>query len=96
MEVLGQLERGLLIAELGVERDELRAEAGFPLAQRGHPSPKVLQDEQPLLVRFDQSVCGREHAGKLNVQPRFLCRRRVLRSDLRNAALQFSTNQLRL
>jgi hypothetical protein len=63
IERVGEFEVGLGVVKLCVERVELGAERGVPLAQAGHPGAQLLKREQLFLVGLDQAGDGGLGAG---------------------------------
>src|SRR5512132_2050282 len=53
VKVVGEFEVQLTVGELGVERLDLAAQAGFAGAQVGHPARQLIDGEQLLLERLD-------------------------------------------
>src|SRR5512132_1603921 len=53
VKVVGEFEVQLTVGELGVERLDLAAQAGFAGAQVGHPATQLIDGEQLLLERLD-------------------------------------------
>ncbi|WP_405826880.1 hypothetical protein OG241_00560 [Streptomyces sp. NBC_01390] len=54
-EVVGKLEVGITVGELGVQRVELAAQVALPGPQAGHPGPQFIEGDQLFLERFDHA-----------------------------------------
>lgn len=54
-EVVGELEVGITVGELGVQRVELAAQVALPGPQAGHPGPQFIDGDQLFLERFDHA-----------------------------------------
>jgi hypothetical protein len=58
LDVVGEGQIDLPVGELGVEGLDLLAEAGFAVAECGHPGSKFIEGDQLFLVGADQSFDG--------------------------------------
>jgi hypothetical protein len=73
VEALGKLEVGCVVDELGVQRVELRAQAGLFLTQFGHAGAELVEGEQLLLVGLEQPGDRGGGASELAFQTALLC-----------------------
>src|SRR6266508_4628777 len=92
LKVLSELEGGLLVDELGVERVDLGVQGLLLGAQGGHAASQLVQGEQLLLEAYQEPADGGGGAGLLALEPGLGRRLGVGRAQLGEAAVELATD----